>query len=98
MNGRKYERWPCEHDCKVTFSHGSLSANITNISRGGFLGSATSPTAIPQGANARIQVDRIGSFSVTIRWVGMSEFGAEFDEPISEAVLQRFVPKLAKSA
>ena len=42
------------------------------------------------------RVDRIGSFSVTIRWVGMSQFGAEFDEPISEEELALFVPKLTR--
>ncbi len=91
MSGRKFERWPCDHDCKITLSHGSLSANITNISRGGFLASAISPTSIPPNATASVQVRKIGSFTVTIRWVGMNEFGAEFSEPISEEELALFV-------
>ena len=97
MSGRKYQRWPCDHYCKINFSHGSLSANISNVSQGGFLGNAISPTAVTVGSTGVVQVDRIGSFSIVIRWVGMNEFGAEFEDPISEAELAQFVPKLVKA-
>ena len=97
MDSRKFDRWPCDQPCDVSFSSGTVPANINNISRGGFSATGCSIVALKPGATCNIEVRRIGKFPATIRWVGMNEFGAEFKAPISEQELQLFVPKAAKA-
>ena len=91
MRARKFERYDCDYNCRMTSQEGALSVRITNISRGGFLGAAISPTALLPGTSARVMASQIGSMAVAVRWVGMNDFGAEFSEPISDEQVEKFV-------
>ena len=91
MRARKFERYDCDYNCRMSSQAGALSVTITNISQGGFLGSSISPAALSPGGAARVTSDQIGSMAVVVRWVGMNDFGAEFSEPISDEQVRKFV-------
>lgn len=91
MRARKFERYCCDYDCRMSTPAGTLSVVITNISQGGFRGSSISPTALSPGMVARVTAGQIGSMAVVVRWVGMNDFGAEFSDAISDEQVRKFV-------